>query len=1598
MSRASTPQFGKKIGKAPRQPMTPLPANFEKKFFGVLSPSDAAILTDARRKIVATNFWHFLQQRRPGQALIRVFNPDEAADGWQRNCSVVEIVHDDMPFLVDSAMGAINSFGLTVHLVVHPILRVRRDEGGALQALAADHELRQTIPESCTHIQCDEIRDPLQLKALQSHLQDVFSDVRAAVGDWRTMLQKIDSIITEIDQSANLPVPANESDEVRHFLLWLRDNNYTFLGYRVTELKKHKHKPELLIKPKSGLGVLRDENVFVFSGLRDLAAQPPEVQRFVQEPRMLLITKTNLPATVHRPVPMDGIFIKRFDAQGNVIGEHLFVGLFTSYAYARSPREIPCLRQKVSRVLTRANFDPVSHDGKALTHILDNYPRDELYQIGENDLYNHAIGILQLQERQQLALFVRQDSFERTVTCLIYVPRDQYDSNLRAKFKQVLEASFGGRVKNFDVRIDGSPLARVLMAIATTPGSVPKIDMPLLEQELRDLARPWNDRLRDRLHAEHGIVFGRVLAERFNNAFPQNYREATDSGIALHDIAIIEGMADQAIGVSLRQSEDEDAPGIHLRIYHRGAPLALSQILPMIENMGLYVTVHHGPYVITPQNAASPMWLHDFVVQVQHTLPHSLSSVQSLFEDGFRQVWAQKVPDDGFNQLILRGALPWRAVNVIRTLAKYAHQVRAPQSRQMMIATLAKHPRLTQIISALFHARHDPQQQRNAAATASALLAEAQELLANVPNLDEDRVIRRFLNLVQASLRTNYFQTAPDGFPKDYLAIKFDCAKIEGLPLPRPLYEVFIASARTDAVHLRGGKVARGGIRWSDRHDDFRTEILGLMKAQMVKNSVIVPVGAKGGFIVKQPNPENPVAEAIACYRIMMCGLLDITDNQVNGKIVPPANVVRHDGDDPYLVVAADKGTAKFSDIANGISLEYGFWLGDAFASGGSVGYDHKHMGITARGAWEAVKRHFREIGKDIQQEDFTCIGVGDMSGDVFGNGMLLSKHTLMLGAFDHRHIFCDPTPDAAKSLAERQRLFKLPTSSWVDYDPKLISKGGGVFARNLKNIKISPAMQAAYHISADSLSPAELIQAMLRAPVELLYFGGIGTYVKAASERNEEVGDRANDALRVDGGTLRAKVIGEGANLAMTQRGRVDYALKGGRLNTDAIDNSAGVDTSDHEVNIKIALSQLTRTGKLTIPARNKLLTSMTDEVAGLVLRDNYMQTQALSLTESQAAELLGSHARVMRMLERSGLLNRAVEFLPDDDMLAERQRLGQGLTRPELAVLLAYAKIWLYQQLLASSLPDDPFMATELQHYFPAVMQKNYADAIKNHQLRREIIATGVTNSLINHAGIHFVMRMAERSGRSAAEVTQSYLLAREVFDFLGIWREIRVLDNKVPAIAQTTMRQMLNQVLRRSVPWFLTAHGSKIALDKHIPHYQGGVKELEKWLTKTGTDLLSVGQQARVQELKALGVPAELALRVTRLNHLAAAPDLQSQAALSKATIADAAEIYFQLDQRFGFEWLRDRVQQLPTPTPWQRDAAVALSVDSFAVQRALTAAVLKGKGKNGARFQSWCADCGSRLTAAEHMLQELRAANAPDLAMLMMATRQLAALAD
>ena len=1589
------------------------PDSFAKALYANVLAADLTLLSADDRQGIADSIWGLAHSRATGTLNLRLFNPDAVRDGWTVDHTVLEIVNDDMPFLVDSVTGALLSRGLAVHLVIHPVMQVRRDaQGKLLQIVSHDKGASSSsapVPlsiaraESFIHIQLDHCLDPVVLKEIESELRTVLASVRLAVEDWPKMRQRMQEAAENAEASCQIANAAEYTADAHSFMRWLDNNNFTYLGYRDVDLEiNHGNLSGIHVIPNSGLGILRDPDVRMFGGLRDVnVKKTPTLQSYARHTQLIVVTKTNAISHVHRQVPMDAIFIRRFDAKGNVIGERLFVGLFTSQSYSQSPREIPFLNRKIEQVILRAGLKPGSHDSKALIHILNHYLHDELFQIGEDELFANAMGILQLQERARVALFMRHDPFRRFVTCMIYVPRDHYDSTVRDQFEKYLEQAFNGKAQGWHVRIDDSLLARAFVTIQINAQSLQPAHAKL-EADLRDMCRSWADHLRDSLTKAHGEAKALSLLGRYGAAFPATYTEAVKPVVAVADIANLERSITMREGLVVDLSASDDNGLLHLKLFQAERPIALSEVLPLIENAGLDIEFMGGPYEVRPKGEKRSFFIHEFVGRPSHPSVADAATVKRAFEESFGKLWAGEVENDPLNVLTLRAGLRWREIVVLRTLARYLRQLRIPYSHEMIAKTFIHHPEIARQIYALFAARHDPDLKGDRAKIMRGLEGKIAESLAKVSVLEEDRIIRRYVNLVQSSLRTNFFQTEAGGAFKSYVSIKFDSRAIEFMPLPKPMFEIFVYSPRVEAVHLRGGKVARGGIRWSDRRDDFRNEILGLVKAQQVKNSVIVPVGSKGGFIVKNPPAEADKfqAEGVACYRVMMCGMLDITDNRVNGKVVPPARVVRHDGDDPYLVVAADKGTAKFSDIANGIAQEYKFWLDDAFASGGSVGYDHKGMGITARGAWEAVKRHFREIGKDIQTTDFTCIGVGDMSGDVFGNGMLLSKHTRLLGAFDHRHIFCDPNPDAAISFAERQRLFNLPRSSWADYDAKKISKGGGVFARSEKAIKLSPEMKKAYGVTADSLAPAELIQVMLKAEVELLYFGGIGTYVKSSDETHEDVGDRATEALRIDGADLRAKIVGEGANLGMTQRGRIEFALKGGRLNTDAIDNSAGVDTSDHEVNIKILLQKIVDQKVLTLPARNKLLSSMTDEVAHLVLRDNYLQTQALTISEARASERLPQHVQTMHLLEKAGLLNRDVECLPHSHEIAERQRAGKGLTRPESSVLLAYSKIWVYEQLLASDIPDDSYTQTDLLRYFPETLRKKFAKDIAQHQLAREIIATVVTNDIINHAGAHSVLGLVDQTGTNAATVTRAYLLVRDTFGLQNLWTQIESLDNRVPAKTQTEMHLLIREVLMQAITWFLAEGAVPSKLTAGIAGYGKGVAHLATWLKANAANL--EGRHTKIEiDLTAQGVPVLLAQRIAWLPVLATALDLTRLVDETGISLDAAAEIFFGLGQRLHLDWLLEQGRMIGGQTPWQREALAVVMAELVDLQRRLTGIVAgKTRGVKPAtpaqKLAAWNERHAAILDRYDANLNEWRGTGSVDMAMLMLAARQLKTL--
>ncbi|MGZ5230821.1 MAG: NAD-glutamate dehydrogenase, partial [Burkholderiales bacterium] len=1206
---------------------------FVREYFRQVDPEDLADRLPEDLYGIALSHWGFGRRRTPGSAKLRVFNPTIEEHGWQSTHTVVEIVNDDMPFLVDSVTMAVNRCGLTLHLIMHPIIATRRDSSGQLLELTTRD---QGAGESFMHVEVDRISDAAQMERLTAEIESALHDVRAAVADWKAMVGKVREILEEMNRR---PPPITDDDlaETRAFLEWLAANHFTFLGYRSHDLVTVSGQDGLKVVPGSGLGILRDSNDEKMSA--SFAALPPALRERARQRELLIVTKANARSTVHRPGYLDYVGIKRFDAQGEVCGEHRFLGLYTSAAYMAMPRDIPVIRRKLAAVAQRAELLPQSHSGKELENILDTYPRDELFQIGTDELFETALGILHLGERQRLRLFVRRDPFERFVSCLIYAPRENYNSAIRRKWQTILTEAFKGTSSEFNVFLSESMLARILITVRTPPGAQADVNIREIELRLAEAARRWEDDLKDALEAAIGEARGNALFREYGAAFPVSYREDVTPRSAVADIEMMATLSDaRPLGLVLYRPLEAAAGALRFKLFRSGAPVTLSDSLPMLEHMGLTV-LDERSYPVQRENEPV-VWLHDFGMKSGADGDLEIDAIHRIFEDAFERVFRGEMENDDFNRLVLLARLSAEEVTCLRAYARYLHQVGFAISQSFVQQTLAAHPAIARMLVNLFKLRFDPANADDTAAERHAKAIEA--ALEKVANLNEDRVVRQLLAVIGATLRTNYFRSGRRGV----LSFKFDPSKVPGLPEPRPLFEIFVYSPRFEGVHLRGGKVARGGLRWSDRPEDFRTEVLGLMKAQMVKNVVIVPVGSKGGFILKRAPPaadrDALLKEGIACYQDYLRGLLDITDNRVAGQVVPPPEVRRLDPDDPYLVVAADKGTATFSDYANAISKEYGFWLDDAFASGGSAGYDHKKMAITARGAWESVKRHFREMGVDTQTTDFTVTGIGDMSGDVFGNGMLLSKHIKLVAAFDHRHVFIDPDPDPARGFDERARLFELPRSSWADYNPELISKGGGVWPRSAKSIPISPETKRVLGIEADQLTPNEVISAILTAPVDLLYNGGIGTYVKAATESHADVGDRTNDAVRVNAARLRCKVVGEGGNLGFTQRGRIEYAHTGGRINTDAIDNSAGVATSDHEVNIKILLGLAIAEGELTEKQRNKLLADMTDDVAKLVLRDNYFQTQTLSVSGRVAPELLDPQARFMRFLEKAGRLNR--------------------------------------------------------------------------------------------------------------------------------------------------------------------------------------------------------------------------------------------------------------------------------------------------------------------------------------------------------------------
>ena len=1556
-------------------------------YFENTDPQEIAVRGPATLYAIANAHWRLLDApHAASEARLRVFNPTLAEDGFVSEHTVVQIVHDDMPFLVDSVTMAINRNGRTAHWIVHPLMSVARDAAGRVAtagSVAAAGALGQKYPiESLILVECDRIVSAAERQALAQELTRVLGDVRSSVQDWPAMLERVQSVG---DAAKGSPLSADSRQEGIDFLHWLQDRHFTFLGARDYDFKRDASGVRLIACPASGLGILRGSPQTTETLL------PGGAVALMESNELVLVTKAMTRATVHRPAWLDYIGVKRFDANGQLVGESRFLGLYTSTAYSAPVSQIPRVRQLAAQVMNSAGVVPESHAAKALQAILDAYPRDELFQIDAATLTEHAMGILRLQERQRTRVFLRRDPFGRFISAQVFVARERFNTELRIRVGNELVAALDGQSVEFTPTLTDSPQARIHYLVRAASSAPETVNLGALEARVAKLAQRWEDDCSAELLRTHGEGQGLLLAHRFANAFPIAYREDFSAAVAAEDVDMLAALSPAApLAVRLYRPLDASPGQLRFKIYST-SKVALSDSLPVLERMGAMVLDEH-PYHIGSADVL--LWIHDLGLQLP--VGTDLAAVKQRFEDLYCLAWRGDVESDELNKLALTSALDARAIAVLRAYTRYFRQIGFAFSQNYIETALNRNAPIAQAIVDLFNARFDPDATSDRKDTQESLKQQIEARLVEVASLDEDRILRQFFATVQATLRTNAWQSTADGDHKPYLSFKIDPHQVPGVPEPKPLFEIWVYSPRVEGIHLRNGKVARGGIRWSDRREDFRTEILGLVKAQHVKNTVIVPVGSKGGFVLKNPPPpsdrEATLAEGVACYKLFLRGLLDLTDNLVKGVVVPPVNVVRQDADDTYLVVAADKGTASFSDIANSVSADYGFWLGDAFASGGSVGYDHKKMGITARGAWESVKRHFRSLSINTQTTPFTVVGIGDMSGDVFGNGMLLSQHIKLLLAFDHRHIFIDPAPDVARSYAERARLFSLPRSSWDDYDKSLLSAGGGVYARSAKSIRLSAEARAVIGIDTEVLTPAELLRAILLAPVDLLYNGGIGTYVKATFESHAQVGDKAGDAFRVNGSELRCKVLAEGGNLGCTQNGRIEFAQKGGLIYTDAIDNSAGVDCSDHEVNIKILLGSVVESGDLTLKQRNDLLASMTDEVGLLVLTDNYYQTQALDIAAHRPHYLLDGQQRLLHWLERYGHLNRAIEFLPTDEEIALRRARKTGLSAPENSVLLAYAKMSVFDELLTSNLPDDPYFKRVLAAYFPKALSEKFAPAIAGHPLRREIIATFMTNTVVNRTGATFVNFIASEAGATAADVIRAFTLAREIFDLEVLWDQIDALDYQVEATLQLDLLARLTGIAQRASRWMLRARGQGSDLPTLIQAYQPAARELRQHLSDWLPPAANASWQSATEKLVAAGVAPELAESLSALDFIFPALDLVDLARHASTGLEQAARAYFAIDAELGLTGWRSQISRLPTDTLWQTQARASARDDIYSIASQVTRGLLSRQQQ----LADWRVQHAPEIDRLCRLLSDISTQGA-DLAPVSVALRELRQLA-
>ncbi len=1594
-------------------------ATLESAYFRHVDAGDVDCAITGTSALVFRRHLELGLERPPGAARVRVYHPDDGSGLG----AAVQLITDDMRLLVESVASALTRIGVTISEVIHPIFEVLRDDEGRLHS-ASPHEVDSNgvtgLRESWIHVQLHPSTSRDVLDRIETEIPDVLADVRQVVSDTEAMRGVQDRLARELTRTADAgtaPYSATDLVDCANLLRWMADGHFTVLGYaRFQRDPSASAESKSVVVPDSCLGVLRPDVGTDFRVPVDGGNRP-----------LLMLTQGLVPATVHRSVYPYFVGVAEADGSGAVIGEHLFIGVFTVAALHENVLDIPVIARRVRSVIEECGFDLESFSGQAMLEVIQSFPRTELFSSDVETMRRTASAVLNVGMRRQVRLFMRRDSYGRFVAAMVYLPRDRYTTRVRLEIQDILVRELGGVSIDYSARVSENELASVYFTVRMPePGTevdTSEANRLRIQNLLAEATRTWDDYLRDEV--ARSSVLDPAVVQRYSAALPDGYKEDFGPARALADIVRLERLDVSAIDQHLYRRKDAE-PGSWRFTLYVGGGISLSQVLPLLQSLGVEV-VDERPYEVE-FDGGRVIWIYDFGLQarpdlLRMSLDRNMDAelvetadrldvldaqergLRDRFTAAFDALWHGRAEADALNELVLRAGLHWRSVSILRAYSKYLQQADFPYSQSIIARVLLASPEVARLFVELFEAMFDPDSA--SAERADELRAAVGECVNEVVSLDADRILRAILGVATATLRTNYYVVDADGAAREYLSVKVEPHAIAELPKPRPRFEIFVYSPRVEGVHLRFGAVARGGLRWSDRLEDFRTEILGLVKAQAVKNAVIVPVGAKGGFVVKRPpavtgdaaaDRQAMQAEGIACYRTFISGLLDLTDNvdHASGAVVPPERVVRRDGDDTYLVVAADKGTATFSDIANEVAQQYDFWLGDAFASGGSAGYDHKAMGITAKGAWESVKRHFAEMNVDTQSQEFTVVGVGDMSGDVFGNGMLLSEHIRLVAAFDHRHIFIDPDPVAGLSFAERRRLFGLARSSWADYDTSLISTGGGVWDRTVKAIPVSSEIRRALGLDDDvvSLSPPEMIRAILCAPVQLLWNGGIGTYIKAGAESNADVGDKSNDAVRVNADDLRVRVIGEGGNLGVTALGRIEFSKLGGKCNTDALDNSAGVDCSDHEVNIKVLLDGVVSAGELPVDERNPLLASMTDDVSDMVLRDNVSQNFLMGMSRTESPRMLNVHTRVIEDLEHRRGLDRELEALPSAKELARRAEAGAGLTSPELANLLAHVKLSLKADLLDTDLPDSAHFAARLPDYFPEALRSRFGGAIKRHRLRREIVTTMVINEMVDLGGITYAHRLNEEIGASTTDVVRAFAATSQIFDLPSLWDRIRASD--VPTAVKDELELETKRTLDRASRWLLSNRPQPVAVGAEIHRYSGPVRELAPkvpgWLRGHHLDTLSESSAKIVSR----GVPQDLAIEVFGLLNLFPLLDVVDIADITDRSGEEVGALYYALNEHLKIDWLLQAVSHLERGDRWHALARLALRDDMYGSLRSLTLDVLSaGDPEETAeeKIAYWESKNQSRLGRARAALSELFASGTHDLATLSVAARQV-----